>query len=185
MKAASTPTIKTFDELPENTWIFTYFDGTLHFGQIADVNPRNEPRFDWQQEHFKAKGIKNRKSFVVSKLPDAFRLIPSAGQQTLHTLRSHQTLLSILISADNEDDVLKKISELSLPDWIDALGSTGWESICTAYLILEHGFLPTGLLIGGTLAGDPHWEICGIPDKTDRERRPFECESFDGLYQLC
>jgi hypothetical protein len=20
---------------------------------------------------------------------------------------------------------------------------------------------------------------------TDRERRPFECESFDGLYQLC
>jgi hypothetical protein len=152
MVAASVPTIKTFDELEENTWVFTYFDGRLHFGQIADVSPENEPRFDWRQEHFKAKPIKNCKSFLVSKLPDAFRLIASAGQQTLHKLKSHKKLVSILISARNEDDVLAQIRDLTLPEWIDALGDKGWESVCTAYLILEHGFLPTGLLIGGTLA---------------------------------
>lgn len=152
MQSSFVPTIKAFDELPASTWVFTYFDGHLHFGQIADVNPYDEPRFDWNEEHFKAKWVENRKSFEVAKLPDAFRLLASAGQQTLHQVRSYEKLVSILIEAEDVDDALLAIRRLSLPEWIDALGSKGWESICTAYLILEHGFLPTGLLTGGTLA---------------------------------
>jgi len=153
MNAAFVPTIKKFDQLTENTWVFTYFEGRLHFGQVAGVDPKNEPQFDCNQEHFKAKPIKNRKSFVVAKLPDAFRLLASAGQQTLHRLgESYEKLASILIEAKDADDVLSAIRGLSLPEWMDALGPKGWESICTAYLILEYGFLPTGLLIGGTLA---------------------------------
>jgi hypothetical protein len=153
MRAKFVPTIKTFDEeLDEDVWVFTYFDGALHFGQIADINPRDDPRFDCEKEHFKVKPIKNCKSFDVAKLPDAFRLLASAGQQTLHQLKSYEVLVSILIAATDEDDALAAIRSLSLPDWIDALGPKGWESVCTAYLILEHGFLPTGLLVGGTLA---------------------------------
>ena len=153
MRAAFVPTIKTFDEnLIEGTWVFTYFDGKLHFGQIADVKPNDEPCFAWNQEHFKVKPVENCKSFEVAKLPDAFRLLASAGQQTLHQLKSYKKLVSILIAARDVDDVLSAIRRLSLPEWIDALGPKGWESVCTAYLILEYGFLPAGLLIGGTLA---------------------------------
>jgi len=153
MAAGDVPTIKTFDDkLTEGTWVFTYFDGKLHFGQVADVNPIDEPRFNFNHEHFKAKPVKNCKCFEVAKLPDVFRLLPSAGRSTLHKVSSHEKLISILIEARDEDDVRSAIRGLPLTDWIDALGDKGWESVCTAYLILEHGFLPTGLLVGSTLA---------------------------------
>lgn len=135
MRSEFVPTVKAFDHLPESTWVFTYFDGHLHFGQISDVNPYDEPRFNWNKERFKAKPVENCKSFEVAKLPDAFRLLASAGQQTLHQIKSYDKLVSILIEAGDVDDVLCAIRRLSLPEWIDALGSKGWESICTAYLI--------------------------------------------------
>lgn len=152
MQADFVHSYKVFDELPEDTWIFTYFDDTLHFGQIANINPRNEPAFDCQQEHFKAKPIKNSKSFKVAELPDAFRALVSAGQGTLHKVPSYEKLTAILIKAADSDGVVELVSALSLEDWMDALGPKGWESVCTAYLILEHGFVPSGLLIGKTLA---------------------------------
>jgi hypothetical protein len=41
---------------------------------------------------------------------------------------------------------------------IDVLGASAWESVCTAYLTLECGFVPTGLRTGSTL---PVFDIVG------------------------
>lgn len=48
---------------------------------------------------------------------------------------------------------------------IDLLGASAWEPVCTAYLTLEHGFVPTGLRTGSTL---PVFDIVGrsAPDGT-------------------
>ncbi|HZL25914.1 MAG TPA: hypothetical protein VFC39_05235 [Acidobacteriaceae bacterium] len=180
MKADFVPAIKTFDEtLSENSWICTYFDGKLHLGQIADKEPRDEARFDLNKERFKARTIKNCKSFEVATLPDAFRLIASAGRQTIHKLDSHRKLVSILINAKNVDAVISKIRTLPFDEWMDILGDKGWESVCTAYLIMEHGFLPTGLLVGRTL---PDFDIVGH----DLSGIPIygQCKKNPGLYSF-
>ena len=43
-------------------------------------------------------------------------------------------------------------------DLIDFMGAYAWESLCTAYLVLEHGFVPTGPATGRTL---PIFDIVG------------------------
>ena len=191
MKAEYLNTILMFDDkLLKDTWVFTYFDECLHFGQVADVTCYDYPKFNWEQEHFKAKKLKNCKTFELSKLPDAFRNLASAGRQTLCQLKSYKKLVSLLIASKDEKEVLATVRKLSLYEWIDILGPEGWESICTAYLILEHGFIPTGLLIGRTLKdfdivghdlqGSPIYGQC---KKTSiaHQFSEDEKEAFDGL----
>jgi hypothetical protein len=42
---------------------------------------------------------------------------------------------------------------MPLDEALDVLGPTAWESLCEAYLTIEHGFVPTGLATGRTLPG--------------------------------
>ena len=42
---------------------------------------------------------------------------------------------------------------MSLEEALELLGPESWESVCQAYLIIEHHFVPTGLATGRTLPG--------------------------------
>ncbi len=144
---------QSFDELPKDTWMLAYFDRTLHLGQLAESETHDGPtHFDVRSDRVKTKMIKNQKSFPLNELPEAFLLLASSGQATLHKLPGSATLVQMLVEEADAEGVLRRIRALTLREWVDGLGPKGWESICSAYLILRYGFLPTGLLIGGTLA---------------------------------
>jgi hypothetical protein len=144
---------KRFDELLPGVWMFAYYDRTLHIGQLAEEGTHDGPEhFSVYGDHFKSKLIENQKSFLLSELPEAFLVLPSAGQGTLHKLHGSAPLARLLVNAANPSEVVAAIQEMSLREWIDVLGPKGWESICCGYLMQMHGFLPTGLLTGGTLA---------------------------------
>ena len=157
MSAKYVPLIKKFDEkLIVDTWVFTGFDDALHLGQIEDVLPFNAPQFNKASEneegdHLKAKKLKNQKTFQLTLLPDAYRNVASAGRNALHKVKSEK-LIKLLVDSADEREVCKKIVDLPMEEWLEILGSKSWESLCCAYLILEEKYLPTGLLVGGTLA---------------------------------
>jgi hypothetical protein len=144
---------KRFDELLPDTWMFAYYNRTLHVGQLAEEDTHDGPvHFNVYGDHFKSKLIRNTKAFPLSELPEAFLVLPSAGQGTLHKLHGSAPLAQLLVNAAYSGEVVEAIQRLSLREWIDVLGPKGWESICCAYLMQMHGFLSTGLLTGGTLA---------------------------------
>ena len=60
--------------------------------------------------------------------------------------------LNLLVGEESEEEVTSAFDSLRWEEWITALGPKGWETLCLGYLILEHGFLPTGMSVGGTLA---------------------------------
>jgi hypothetical protein len=59
-----------------------------------------------------------------------------------------------------------------LPEFLELLGPSSWESVCQAYLSLEHRFVPTGLRCGGTL---PDLDIVGRRS-TDGARIIAQCK---------
>ena len=50
------------------------------------------------------------------------------------------------------------VAAMPLDAFLDFMGAVAWESFCTGYLTLEHGFVPTGLATGRTL---PTFDIVG------------------------
>jgi hypothetical protein len=114
--------------------------------------------FEHRGETFKAKPVRHRKEFNLADLPEAFRLLTSAGRNTFHQLPSTKVLAEILAKSASAQEALRRYQKLDWESWIEALGPKGWESLCLGYLILEHGFLPTGLGVGCTL---PDFDLVG------------------------
>jgi hypothetical protein len=141
-----------FDELEVGTWVFTFFDRSIHMAQIAANDPVVLRQFEHNGETFKAKPIKNQKAFRLDELPPSFLLLPSAGRVSVHKVPSCTTLLNLLVDHKSPAEVASAFDSLPWDVWITALGPKGWESLCLGYLIQERGFLPTGLSVGGTLA---------------------------------
>jgi hypothetical protein len=180
VSSADAALAKRFDELLPGTWMFAYYDRTLHVGQLAEEDTHDGPvHFNVHEDHFKSKLVRNQKAFALSELPEAFLVLPSAGQGTLHKLHGSAPLAQLLVNAANPGEVVEAIHRLSLRDWIDVLGPKGWESICCAYLMQMHGFLPTGLLTGGTLAD---YDIVG-KDLTGT-RIYAQCKKSPQLYRV-
>jgi hypothetical protein len=154
IRADGVNTARRFDDMPVDTWVFTYFDRAIHLAQLADQLELFEllPQFANDGETFKARRIKNKKSFQIDLLPPSFLLLPSAGRGDVHKVPSCQILLDLLIRNPTITEVSAAFDALEWDDWISALGPKGWETLCLGYLIQEHGFLPTGLSLGGTLA---------------------------------
>lgn len=141
-----------FDEITVDTWVFTYFDRTLHFAQVADPDPQVLPQFEHHAETFKAKPIKNKKSFRIDQLPASFLLLPSAGRGNVHRVPSCEILVDLLVNCESTAAVTTAFDSLPWERWMEALGPKSWETLCLGYLIHQYGFLPTGLAVGGTLA---------------------------------
>jgi hypothetical protein len=59
--------------------------------------------------------------------------------------------VKLLADSSTEAQVQNSLKQMSPSSLLDFLGASAWESICTAYLILEEEFVPTGLCTGRTL----------------------------------
>lgn len=118
----------------------------------TDDHPLNEAKVDGNgRELFKYRRVLQRKTFKLSELPDAYRLLSQQGRGNIHQfhgMREHVRLL-----AENSDTFALRAAVRAMPfdRLLDVLGASAWESVSLAYLILEHGFVPTGLSVGRTL----------------------------------
>lgn len=146
-------TARRFKGITSEDWVIVFFTDTLHFAQVmGDVNSDANHPLNKSGEVFKYRKIKRVKSFRLSRLPDSYRLIPSAGRANVHEYNgTNWELVSLLAESPDENAVREKILKMTLRERLNILGPTGWESLCLGYLILEEGFLPTGLRSGGTL----------------------------------
>ena len=143
--------IRRFFELTERDWIFTYFDDSLHFARPeqavrSDVNHK----WNFDNEVFKYRSIKGKKSFALRQLPDGFRLLTMSGRGNVHRIWGAERLVRILADSGDIEDARHQISEMPWREWLDILGPSSWESISLGYLILEKGFVPTGLRVEET-----------------------------------
>jgi hypothetical protein len=102
--------------------------------------------------------------------------------------------IELLANSEDESSVYRALATKSFDELIDLLGASAWESFCEAYLILEEGFVPTGLSTGRTL---PTLDIVGrrrsdglriiAQCKKDVIAKPIEggfadvCASLDGV----
>lgn len=144
---------KRFASIEPQDWIVVYFDNKLHLARVASalLSSQDHP-LNREGEVFKYRRIKNKKSFSLNRLPDAFRVLRSAGRSNVYQLRSGGELVKLLGDASTESDVTNALRRKSLEEALELLGPTTWESVCLAYLIVEHEFVPAGLALGGTLA---------------------------------
>jgi hypothetical protein len=78
-------------------------------------------------------------------------LLVPAGRANVHRVPSCEGLVTILRDAKTAAEVRKQFTDMPWDQWITVLGWKGWESFCLGYLILMHGYLPNGLVVGKTL----------------------------------
>jgi hypothetical protein len=148
-----------FRNIGEEDWVFVYFNQSIHLGKTSfGIQPKPIALFNRNGELFKAKNVRQCKSFSLSELPEAYRLLASAGRSTVHQIRQANRFIGILAECKDCQSVWKRTEALDWEEWMPALGPKGWESLCLAFLIQEVGFLPTGLGLGGTL---PDFDIVG------------------------
>jgi hypothetical protein len=145
--------IQRFEGITPEDWVFVYYDQSLHIARVDSAILANDVKeFAREGELFKARKIREAKTFRLDQLPESFRLLSCAGRGTIHELGATRSLVQMLAENNSAKSVNKAYRRLSWGDWLDALGPKGWETICLAYLIQEKQFVPTGLGVGGTLA---------------------------------
>jgi len=143
-----------FADIPDGHWVILYFGSKLRVAKIRG-QLRSEPNHPLNLssgEVFKFRHIEAKKEFDLEKLPDVYRLIPSAGRGNVHQFNgNYRELVRLLAESPDEQAVQESIRSRPLEEALDLLGDSGWESLCLGYLILEENFVPTGLLLGRTL----------------------------------
>jgi hypothetical protein len=141
-----------FRSIGAKDWVFVYFDGKLGLAKISsDVRSSAGHPLNRGGESFKFRNISRKKTFSLNSLPDAFRLLPAAGRGNVFQPRGSGELVKLLGDAANDAGVTRQLESKSLDEFLKLLGPSSWESVCEAYLIMEHHFVPTGLSSGGTL----------------------------------
>jgi hypothetical protein len=147
-------TARRFSEIPDGHWVVLYFGNKLCLARLRGKlrsGTRHPLNRSWG-EVFKFRRIEAKKEFNLSRLPDVYRLIPSAGRGNVHQFNGqYRELVRLLADTENEQEVVAKVRSVPLAQALELLGDSGWESLCMGYLILEEGFVPTGLLLGRTL----------------------------------
>jgi hypothetical protein len=127
-------------------------------------HPLNERYNDsGPMETFKFRKIAVAKTFKLAKLPDAYRLLPAQGRGNVHEFHGMRGHVRLLAELEDEAALRSALSAMAFDELIDVLGASAWESVSTAFLTLEHNFVPTGLSTGFTL---PVFDIVGrrVPD---------------------
>ena len=158
--AVNVSVVRRFEGIGPHEWCMVYLRGRREIGlarlepgmRSEDDHPLNQDYGDGRMEVFKYRRVSERKTFRVAELPDAYRLLAAQGRAgTVHRLHAMRDQVRLLARQPDEAGVKRALSALSFDDMIHALGPSAWESVCTAYLVIEHGFVPTGLRTGSTL----------------------------------
>jgi hypothetical protein len=146
-------TVRRFWDIKETDWVYVYFDEALHFARVcSEARSDDHHELNHLGELFKFRTIRDKKDFTLDKLPDSFRLLPSAGRSNVYEVHgTNRKLVELLAHSKNEEQASSEIALMPWRDWLAILGPGGWESLCLGYLILEEGFVPTGLDVGRTL----------------------------------
>ncbi|MCJ2112239.1 hypothetical protein MKK64_13700 [Methylobacterium sp. E-025] len=155
----SVTTVKKFEAITPNDWVVVFLEkGQIGLARVSGglkskINhPLNHYYDNGSWETFKYREIVEKKKFFISELPDAFRLLKAQGRANVHQFRGMREHVRLLAKHPDTASVRSTLGKLSFDELIDFLGDAAWESVCTAYLIIEYGFVPTGLKTGSTLA---------------------------------
>lgn len=161
-----------FEAIDPSDWVVVYLPGRSEIGLahlepelLSDIDhPLNE-RDDatGAMEIFKFRKISDRKTFNLADLPDAYHLLAAQGRGNVHEFHAMHEHVRLLAELDDATALRASLKAMAFDDLIDILGASAWESVCTAFLTLEHNFVPTGLSTGFTL---PVFDIIGrrVPD---------------------
>ncbi len=148
-------TAHRFCEIAATEWVLVYLKSRRCLG-LAQLSKlllsRQDHELNLSGEIFKFRKITSKKLFKIDELPDAYQLLAAQGQANVFNFRSMHQHVAALVRYDTSHDLVDHLKQLELPDLLDFLGASGWETFCMAYLITEEGFLPTGLSPGRTLA---------------------------------
>ena len=163
-------------------WVVVYFEDTLCLGQLCGgIQIRNDHELNNPNgELFHFRRVINQKCFSLTELPDSYRLLAPAGRSNVHQHNPVYTqLLKILARYSSPQEVREFYASMTTDAWLDFLSPTEWESLCLGYLIIEYGYVPTGLLPGRTLS------IYDLVGKTRDGRRILgQCKKSPDPYDV-
>jgi hypothetical protein len=160
-------TVLRFQAIGPDDWVIVFLRDRAEFGlaqleagmRSEDGNPSNHAYPELEaQEVFKYRRIRNSKTFSIPDLPDAYHLLASQGRANVHEFHGMRPHVRLLAESEDVAAVRASMAAMPLDVFLDFLGAVAWESFCTGYLTLEHGFVPTGLATGRTL---PTFDIVG------------------------
>jgi len=148
-------TARRFKDISDEDWVVIYLSDTQEIG-LAKVkgslcSKAKHPLNLNHGELFKYRRIRDKKTFRLLRLPDAYWLFPTQGRGNVHQFNNMREHVRLLAEHLNEDAINRAISQRPFDEMLDILGASAWESFCFAYLIWEEGFVPTGLSTGRTL----------------------------------
>lgn len=170
-------------QVTSQDWVVVFFDDTLHLARVcSEVSSEADHPLNRGNELFKYRKITAKKFFRLNRLNDSYRLIPSAGRGNVHEYNdTNWHLLELLANYSSEEHVNSAIEGKSIHEKLEMLGPSGWESLCLGYLILEEGFLPTGLRVGGTLRA---LDIVGRSREDKGDRIRAQCKKDNGVVDI-
>jgi hypothetical protein len=179
-----TNTAKRFHEISEDDWIVVYLQSTQEIGLAKVSGPAwsdSDYPLNELGEVFKRRAIVNKKRFKLIELPDAYRLVPTQGRGNVHQFNSMMKHVRLLAEHATSADVNAAFRALPFDDLLECLGASAWESFALAYLILESGFVPTGLSTGRTL---PIVDIVGRSRTEGSRRIVAQCKKNSDPQQI-
>ncbi|MBX9658196.1 MAG: hypothetical protein K2X00_06480 [Nitrospiraceae bacterium] len=157
-------TIKRFIDIPKEDWVVVCIGSQIHLAHvqgalesdlsIANCLNREHPKTNNPKikEVWKFRRLTSEQlTFDLAKLPDFYLLIPQAGRGNIFRLSAYREALQILTKHSTEKGVREEFEDMGPEARLNLLGPKEWESFCLGYLIIEERFLPTGLVVGGTL----------------------------------
>jgi hypothetical protein len=155
---SSISTVRRFvDQIAEDDWVVMYLRDErgplLALAQMEGIvySDPNHPLNTQAGEIFKYRTLRNKKTFALSELPDAYRLVPTQGQGNVHQFDVMHEHVRLLVEHYTPQDIISYLSGLPFDRQLDLMGASGWESLCVSWLIMEKDFVPTGLSTGRTL----------------------------------
>jgi hypothetical protein len=144
-----------FDKISEGDWAVVYLDTdqTLALAPMAgDVGSNSKHPLNTRAgETYKYRKIKNKKTFPLDRLPDAYRLVPTQGRGNVHGFSRMYEHVKLLAEHSTADEIVRVLDGMSFDQQLDLMGASGWESFCVTWLIMEQSFIPTDLSTGKTL----------------------------------
>ena len=102
-------------------------------------------------EIFKYRKIRDKKTFALAQLPDAYRLVPTQGRCNVHEFSRMYEHVKLLAEHATADEIVGVLGKMPFDQQLDLMGASSWESFCVSWLIMEQSFIPTGLSTGRTL----------------------------------
>jgi len=141
-----------FASITPDDWVLVVARGQIHLGRLVGPVESDEAHpLNFEGQLLKFRRVTQQKAFPLAQLPEVYALVPQAGLGNVFQFGDLGHLVAWLADARDAGEVCQRLAALPLAEFIAALGPRGWESIAEAYLILEEGYVPVGLTVGGTL----------------------------------